>query len=383
MSGDATSPTLLRDDDVGVTAVVGTVLVVAITIIGIAGVLAFGVPAVTRLNDQAALQSMTGQFVDVRAATLSLSLEGSSTVPAVRLSTGSLGLESADRLLVVVKYDVACTLDLLDWTVANTQVNAAGSCAAVPCTGVLPCFRLFEVHGPSLREVPVLAPVIPGGLPATSDWLVRALDGAGNTQADAWVLSSERLAWRHSSSQSDMAAVLEWGAAFVRDRGDYRLKSPVIREDSTTGALAMRLVGFDGSAALSGAGDYGLVATLSSSVVRSTGTASSVHLEFAGEFAGTWCDTILARQTLDGAPANWWLQTPAGWSSNAGVLPAAPVGSTACRADPANPNVYAVNYDPSCVPLAPPICTPPTTPPAAGQFSTVILHATLDARFQL
>jgi hypothetical protein len=108
----------LSRDDVGVTPVIGTILVLAISVAGIGLTLFMGTPVLQRLQDQAALESALGQMKEVRAEAGRLAAPNTSVAVGFNLPGGKLGIEPGTRTLVTMYEDVFfpnCDLRIRSW----------------------------------------------------------------------------------------------------------------------------------------------------------------------------------------------------------------------------------------------------------------------------
>src|SRR5687768_7622439 len=89
----------------GVTPVIGTVIVLAITVAGIGMALFMGTPVLTKLRDRAALENVVGQFEQVRAAANDMYVPDESRYPTISIPAGELVLSPGSHILVTVNQD--------------------------------------------------------------------------------------------------------------------------------------------------------------------------------------------------------------------------------------------------------------------------------------
>lgn len=93
-----------RGED-AITPIVGTMLVFVIIFGGMAGALVFGVPAITGLQDRAAVDDMATQLEAVRREAERLTVQGAGAGVALAPSQGSINLEEGTRMAVAISYD--------------------------------------------------------------------------------------------------------------------------------------------------------------------------------------------------------------------------------------------------------------------------------------
>lgn len=95
----------LRAAEDGITPVIGTVLVLAITVTGIGVALFLGAPTIERMQQKAALETVVGQFSEVRGAVQSMQVTGTVRTPAIALPDGVVSLGPGTALTVTVQTD--------------------------------------------------------------------------------------------------------------------------------------------------------------------------------------------------------------------------------------------------------------------------------------
>ena len=98
-------PTGVGGPESAITPIIGTMLVFVIIFGGMAGALIFGVPAITSLQDRAAVDDMATQLQAVRREAERLTAEGAGASVAMAPSQGSINLEEGTRMAVAVSYD--------------------------------------------------------------------------------------------------------------------------------------------------------------------------------------------------------------------------------------------------------------------------------------
>lgn len=328
--------------DEGVSPVVGTILVLAITILGIAAITYWGAPMVARVQAGNALVAMEGEFEGLRDATQELSVPDHSRFPAVAVPGGTLAIERGTRFLVSVSHDAlnpACDLDVRGWHPGGTPNQVTIS--VIGCRPVTSAnFEVHEVTGGTLTEKSAsvggstVTVTDPGTDFRSGDWLFRITDGAASNPevyAEAWLHSSERIQWRLESPVGERGLDLEGGAIFAHDGGTtYLHKAPPIG-DAAFGAnyygLWLRTYGALSRNAITSGGTHQVFMALTSNNLQVDADASRLRYTFEGDLAEPWCNAMLLRNR-----------------AIEGVAEYVPHGTCAAGNDPADP-LRSVTFD--------------------------------------
>lgn len=333
----------------GVSPLVGTVLVLGISVAGTAAALLLGAPALERLQEQAALDAMVAQFEAVREAQSAMSLAGDGRTLGTSLPSGVLRVEPGTRWLVTANQDPTyplCDLRILDWADGDRDIHldlaSAGPCRslvgnqAVDCLlAELPageatsaCLEVYRVDGDTEVPVPIDSTTgtrirLEEGLAADATYVLRLTDLETSVYTQAWLLPTDRLHW----SGGRVGLDLEGGALVAHGRsGDRTVAPPRIDEGvSTAGPL---LVVFPGLRAehgtqVQGGGTQTMGLRLEASYVRHQGTAYLVRVDLAGQNAQPLCEALL-QGSLDAAAA-WEADTLTGECGTTGVQATVPV----------------------------------------------------------
>lgn len=321
--GRPRAPRLRRADD-AITPVVGTSLILVITVLGMAGVLFWGTPTLQGIQDRGSVVGMEGEFDELRRASRELSVPDASRVPTVVLEDGDLSLEAGTRMMVAVALDTAymdCDFSVTGWETSQstelfvdlTGCREAGNFLTWCVVG--DCLEIHKVTGSSTIEQGDISWSNQGGNVyrgrytgsdldfdfADDDWLVRATDGASTptVYAEAWILEQKRITWRLSTSVTDVQLHLEGGAVFEVEDGSYFLyRSAAIREDAFgSNDHVLRLVTLLGTeTGSSGRGTPEVFMGLVGNHVRtSTEQATQIRYAFHGDIAEAWCQSLLIR----------------------------------------------------------------------------------------
>jgi flagellin-like protein len=309
-------PCLVRGPgEEAVSPVIGTILILAITVIGIAALMLWGGPTVDRVQAQNAQAAILGEFEGLLDASADLSVPDHSRFPSIAAPRGLLQLQEGTRIMVTVDHDAdnpTCDLRVTGWESATPTATVTVSAPGCrPVTGT--SFEVYEVSGTTLSERAINvagATVTAPGVDFTEgDWLFRITDGAANptVYAEAWLHSGDRLTWRLSSASGVRNVYLESGALFSDDGAATFLHRKPTITDTAFGEgqyglwlrsyLATAYTGYDG------AGTRQVFLALQSNDLHvDSPDAHRIRYSFAGPLAEAWCTTVLARDPLSGSP---------------------------------------------------------------------------------
>lgn len=303
----------LAQDEDGVTPVVGTILVMAITVAGMAGILFWGAPAIQAIQDQGALAAMEGEFATLRESTLVLREIDSSRVPVIPVNEGTVGLEPGTRMVLhMATGDAAsssCIPNLTDgwFTGASDDLVLDGpGCGFVPGNTDV---AVDEYVGGHPEEVAVTDDVqtdtitIAADDPSTDftdgDWRITVSKG-GDVLVYVFVIDTLRFQWDLLTQSSDMQLMLEGGALFRQESGRvFQLAGPPIQEDIFgTGDYLIRFPTYRGSQFT-----FGAPVTLHAQVqldanhlrVANDETRSLRYSFHDDDLSEAWCNAILLR----------------------------------------------------------------------------------------
>lgn len=321
-----------RDDERGLTPVVGTLLVLAITVIGMAAIMFWGAPTIERLRVSNTQATMLGEFEDIRQKAQELSVPDSARLPTINVAGGVIGLEEGSRFMITATFSDAaglpagCELHVTDWTSGNAHEAALGTataCGTIRDSGSCPgapaaneaCLRVYEVLGASLVEQSGVT--ITGSTIAVAgtdfqdparNWLFRLTSDSTvspDVFAEAWVFSSDRLYWRQGSSSGEFEAYYDSGALFSGRSGSLFLEErPIVQENIFgTGVFSFWLytVQAINYQEITATGTYQVFLGLQSLHPRVQSLdVPFVRLDVAGELAEGWCTGLLVRNSFIG-----------------------------------------------------------------------------------
>lgn len=323
-------------EDSGVSPLVGSILVLGLSVAGTATALLLGAPVLQRLQEQASLDTMAGQLGAAREAQLSMSLPGDGRSLAVSMPSGSLRLEPGTRWMVTANSDAAyplCDFRVLAWADGDAEIHldlgSGATCRTlvgnppVDCLlSELPvgeatsaCLEVYQVDGQVETRLGIVSAgltrvTLNTSLAADRTYVFRLTDLETAVYAEAWLLPTDRLRW----SGGRVALDLEAGALFAHGRAGDRAASPP-RVDGGSSTIGPLLVVFPGMQAehgidVKGGGTHAFDLDLDASHVRHQGTAYLVRLDLFGDNALPLCaglqqvslDALVAWEpdTLDG-----------------------------------------------------------------------------------
>ncbi len=316
-------------DEEAITPVIGSILILGISVLGIAAIMAWGAPALQILEEQNAQYAMLGEFEEVRQNSLALTITDGSRLPRVNLGSGEFMVEPGTRIAVTTVFAGPtaaipdCRMDLQDWAAADdTQVSIdvvdclqtrveTGS-PGCPGASEAMCVRAYQVDGRKFTQVLAESNSVIGSgtgtltldLPtsfATGSWLVRLEDRPGGiVYAETWVIEYQALHWQ-INGRTDPFLRLEAGALFSGE-GERRFleQAPPIAEQAFgSDELILRWPMLEGPAVdRSGLQSLTVFLRLEDNLLRVDDDVRTVQYDFEGEFASAWCMGLSFRDDL-------------------------------------------------------------------------------------
>jgi hypothetical protein len=289
-------------EDAAVTPVIGAILILAITIVGIAGVLFWGAPMVDRIQSQNAQAAIVGEFEDLRASSRELSVPDHSRFPTVVLPRGELLLEQGTRMMVTAEFVSGCTFRVIGWSTGVASSSHAG------CPGTV----TTRVYSVSLSTRIETAYVLGD---QSTDWLWvasststtcpanTALADLGNVCAVAWLHSSDQVTWNLESSDQERSVHFDSGAIFSSTGGTQFLEREPVIADTVTGASAtdpyfgfwLRSLDAASYSSFSGTGSHQVYFSLIGNYVRVDGDVFRLRFDASGALSEAWCNALVDR----------------------------------------------------------------------------------------
>ncbi|HUR25185.1 MAG TPA: hypothetical protein VM327_04120 [Candidatus Thermoplasmatota archaeon] len=368
------------DGESAVTPVIGAILILAITILGIGGVLFWGAPVIERIQAQNAQTAVVGEFEELRDSSRDLSVPDHSRFPTIVVPRGDLSLQQGSRFLVTADRDAGfkpCDLHVINW--ADTTAKTAVTISQTGCRSGS-TVQIYSVSGGTLVAQTVAVSgttyTVAGADFSAGDWLFRLFNAAApvaecpaNICAEAWLHSTDQISWTMASSSGKRTVSFDNGAIFSDSGGALFLEEEAAIGDSIFGSqyygLWMRSLVASGYSGVSGAGSHQVYLSLLGNYDRAD-TAGVYRLRFdsTGTLAQGWCNAFLLRNAAlpDGSDAD--TLPDSSYRSDTGTGSAA-CGTTAGDSAGARSVCYAL------LPSASNSCT--TTPTTAFTFR--FLHA--------
>ena len=293
-------------EDDAVTPVIGAVLILAITILGIGGVLFWGAPLVERVQVQNAQSAIVGEFEELRDSTRELSVPDHSRFPTVVIPRGAISLAEGSRFMVTLNRDF--TNAGCQFLVRNWADDAAPTAVTITMAGCRAgaTVEISSVSGSTLVEY---TPAISGSTYTVNtvdfsdgDWLFRLVHASCPLTycAEAWVHSTDQIVWTLDSSTGGRTVHFDSGAIFSSAEGTTFLEREATIGDSVFGSdyfgLWLRSLTAANFNEISGSGSHQVYLSLLGNYDRSdTDGVSRVRVDVAGPLAEAWCNALLNR----------------------------------------------------------------------------------------
>jgi hypothetical protein len=297
-------PKVDKQNEEAVTPVLGTIMVLGITVVGIAGIMLWGAPAIARIQAQNAQLAMVGEFEDLRASTQELSVPDHSRFPTIVMDSGSLGLRTGTRFLVTANFagaaNTGCDFRVTEWADADTNVDVAATSCGASATDV----HIASVAGSNtvLEFTGDLGNDVGNEAFSSGDWAFFLRNDAGTTTyAVAWLLSTDQLAWSNSGGQS-RAVYLDGGAVLSETEGTVFLQKQPALGDLAFGedyvGFWLRTLDAPNQNSVTGRGSYQVYFALTGNHLRiDEQSVYRVRYDFFGTHAEAWCNSLLHRNS--------------------------------------------------------------------------------------
>lgn len=322
---------LLREDQRAVSAVIGTILILAITVLGIAGVMAYGAPTIDRMQAQNAQSAIEGNFEGLRDSIMELSVPDHARTPSVQLASGTLGLQAGERIMVTANHDgsyTGCDFHVTGWTDSGAAkhqvaVSAAGPCRTPLVACIYPmaagtaCLEIHAVAGSTLTKQTVAfdgaTATVVGADFSKGDWLFRLTDAniSPTVYTEAWLHTSDQIYWTRVSSTGRYDVYFDAGAVFSQRGGTYFLEKEAPIGDATYGTgyyglwLRTLVVPNGNYVSTDDERAHTVALTLLGVAPRVDEDATyKLRIDVAGPLSESWCKSLLLRNIKFGTPAS-------------------------------------------------------------------------------
>lgn len=296
-----------QQGDPAVTPVIGAVLILGITVLGIAGVMLWGAPLVERVQVQNAQSAIVGEFEELRDSSRELSVPDHSRFPTIVIPRGEVALQKGSRFMVTADRDYAnpgCDFHVTAWadtaSAGSATISSSGCRAGTNVT-------IYSVSGSTLVQY---TPTVSGnaysisGDFSTGDWLFRLNHAscASTICAEAWVHSTDRVVWTGEASSGIRTVSFDNGAIFSQSEGTTFLEREAAIGDSVFGSnyygLWIRSLTAANYQSISGDGSHQVYLSLLGNYDRADATGTSrVRIDVSGPLAEAWCNALEHRNT--------------------------------------------------------------------------------------
>lgn len=277
--------------DVAVTPVIGAILILAITVLGIAGVLYWGAPMIQRIQAQNAQVAIVGEFEDLRVASRELSVPDHSRFPTVALGSGELGIERGSRIMVTAQFHSGCDFHVTGWQGATASVSTTGCPAGTT--------SVYLVAGDTL------VPAAFSGTDQGTDWLWRLSHAScpSGICADAWLHSGDQVSWNLESGDGTRSVHLDSGAIYSETSGTLFMEKEPIIADTVFGnsgtspyyGIWLRSLDATSYSSVSGSGSHQVYFSLIGNYLRTDNPVYRIRIDISGDLSEAWCNALLDR----------------------------------------------------------------------------------------
>lgn len=307
---------LLRDLG-SVSPIVGSVLILAISVLGVAGVLYWGAPTIDRIQSRNAQSAMEGEFEGLRDASQELSVPDHSRFPTISIAAGELRVQQGSRFMLTADHDATkptCDFHVTGWpaagtssvTVGSTNCRAPTTTCTTPMAATAACMEIYSVGGTTtVKQTVTLSGAtasVSGADFSKGDWMFRLTDGnpTPTIYAEAWLHSSDQIAWSLKSSTGTRELYLDGGAIFSRSDGAWFLEKEAPLGDTSFGTgyygFWLRALVAGTYSSINGIGSHQVFLSLLGNAVRIDATGvNKLRFDVSGSLAEPWCNAFLAR----------------------------------------------------------------------------------------
>jgi hypothetical protein len=297
-----------QQGDTAVTPVIGAVLILGITILGIASVMIWGAPLVERVQANNAQSAMVGEFEELRDSSRELSVPDHSRFPTIVIPRGEVSLAQGSRFMVTVDRDAGtpgCDFQVRKWADKGASGNHTVGISPTGCRNGA-AIKIYSVSGSTLVEYTASVSgsdyTVGSADFGSGDWLFRLTHAscASTICAEAWVMSSDQVEWSTEAAAGGHSVHLDNGAIFSEAEGTTFLEREAAIGDSVFGAnyygLWVRSLTAASYQTISGAGSHQVYLSLLGNYDRTDATgATRARIDVSGPLAQAWCNALVGR----------------------------------------------------------------------------------------
>lgn len=227
-------------DERGVSPVIGTVLILFIILLAMAGILAWGVPAIQGLQDHAEFQSVLTQAHELNADLLKLRDAKAASIAYVSMNQGELRVGSGARWIVTAYLDSNWEgLYYTNWE-NGAQFLANGVPGASTMTYDLATLSFTAIgSSPETCAAGTCGAVGSAGnvnMTALANPVVRIQFKVGNVlKAESWVFNTGRVTYKLDANSEYNRIHIELGAVFTQQGSAVFVdRKPTVKEPDLT-----------------------------------------------------------------------------------------------------------------------------------------------------
>lgn len=252
-----------------VSPVIGSILVLAIMVMAMAGVMLWGVPAIQGLQEEAEFRSALTQLVQINSDLRTLRDPENTRVATLAVSRGSVAMETGSRWLVTVHADATYSgLNITGW---ESDTASSLTVTGVPQSSSV---RVEEALGGTFTTITSNAAclttcVLSLGSYRLLDATTRIQFKVGSTlKAETWAFDAGRLSYQESADSTFNRAHIEMGGVFTQEGSavfmdqDPTWKEPVYSVTPQDNSYLVRVFQMDGDTSVSGKGRHTIYASL-------------------------------------------------------------------------------------------------------------------------
>lgn len=251
-----------------VTPIVGTVLVLFIVMLAIAGIVYWGVPAIQGIQEHAEFQSVVNQFVELNADLKNLRDPQSTRLDTINLNRGAIQVVNGSRWVVIAVRDTT----YVDWTLTGWELNTTAaigmSNAPAPAGATYTLTRYAGGASAATSTCSATSCPLPAGNSIWQDaWRIRA-EVSGSIKGDAWIFNMDRIRYVMKPESTLNRLYVEMGALIIQQGAALFLedppptKDPVFTVTPPDTQFFFRMMELNGTTAVSGKGRFPILVNL-------------------------------------------------------------------------------------------------------------------------
>lgn len=286
-----------------VSPVIGTILILVIVVMAMAGILAWGVPAIQALQHHAEYQSVQTQMLELNQEIRNLRDPQNTRVATLSIAGGSLGFGSGDRWAISAMNDATYANYRVrgyeddDDTILVDGMPAGGTATVAKVVGG----RFTNLHEVTSCPVPCTLNLGASGDIATDVLRVQYKESS-IVKAETWILDVGRFTYEQDAT-GNMNHLEMGGSVLEQGTGRFMRQTPTIKEpvfgstpeDRDFFVRVLQMTGTEGS---SGRGEFSILVNLVDNYGVSRGrplfeSAHFVRFQIDGGLEESFCNHFL------------------------------------------------------------------------------------------